>query len=147
MGCSLSSQNKVQVVTQQTNPVYLQQYEYSRATEKWIKNMTKFMQSQLKQALRYDCHECRLMYEKYQRFKNGTGAFNRTLKDPVHANAVRELSMLFESGMSGIEKKQYVTNLLHAYAQTDRQTDFEEIAFIFSIIVNSPMITMYETKY
>lgn len=105
------------------------------------------MKNQLKQAFRYDSHECRLMYEKYERFKNGTGAFNRSLKDPVHANAVKELSMLFESGMSGVEKKQYVTNLLHAYAQTDRQTDFEEIAFIFSIIVNSPMITMYETKY
>jgi protein-arginine kinase activator protein McsA len=143
----VSSQNKVQVITQQTNLAYFQEQEYSRVTEKWVNNMAKFMQSQLKQAFRYDCHECRIMYEKYERFKNGTGAFNRSLKDPVHANAVNELSMLFESGMSGIEKKQYVTNLLHAYAQTDRQADFEEIAFIFSIIVNSPMITMYETKY
>jgi len=147
MGCMASNQNKVQVITQQTNLVYLQEHEYSRATEKWVNNMTAFMLSQLKQAFRYDCHECRLMYEKYERFKNGTGAFNRSLKNPVHANAMRELSMLFESGMSGVEKKQYVTNLLHAYAQTDRQTDFEEIAFIFSIIVNTPMITMYETKY
>jgi hypothetical protein len=147
MGCIVSSQNKIQVITQQTNLAYFQEHEYSRATEKWVNNMAKFMQSQLKQAFRYDYHECNLMYEKYDRFKHGTGAFNRSLKDPVHANAMRELSMLFESGMSGIEKKQYVANLLHAYAQTDRQADFEEIAFIFSIIVNSPMITMYETKY
>lgn len=147
MGCIVSSQNKVQVVTQQTNPVFIQQHEYSRATEKWVNNMSKFMKSQLMQAFQYDGHECKIMYEKYERFKNGTGAFNRSFNDPVHANAMRELTILFEGGMKGIEKKQYVTNLLHAYAQTDRQKDFEEIAFIFSIIVNSPMITMYETKY
>lgn len=83
--------------------------------------------------------EMDVVHDRLRRFQCGAGLPTRTMQDPIHANAVCEVSKLFAcrtfDGMN-----MAVVALVNHYAKNGKQKEFEEIAFVFSVLANEPTI-------
>jgi hypothetical protein len=114
------------------------------AIDTWTERMLSFMRIHVKQFKEYDMQNHLLVLERFQRFANGSGLPSRTSQNLRHKNAIEELTKLFKCVALEALSLQ-IAYLVKAYAILGRTKDFEEIAFIFAIVVNEPNIRKYET--
>jgi hypothetical protein len=109
----------------------------------WTNNMLAFMRTLVRQFKQYDINNHTLVIERFRRFESGNGLPSRTCDDVCHQNAVQELSRLLNCvALESLSLQ--IAFLVNEYADMGRTKDFEEIAFIFAIVVNEPNLRMYE---
>jgi hypothetical protein len=143
MGCSCS-RTSVRI-SPQTNPTF--DNDTNIEVTVWAKRMCRFIKAHMQQTMNYSEAEVEIMYDKFQRFMRSAGSHNRTLADPIHKNAMDELQRVFMTGETHKTLENHLCELAITYGYTKRTIEFEEIALVFSIIVNAPMIRFYETKW
>lgn len=144
MGCASSMDKSV---VMEDNPIFSQPKEKSLNTASWIKNMNVFIHKHIEQTLDYSEHDIDIMFDTYKRFMRGAGTHNRSLNDPIHKNAIEELSSIIDNNKSHQFIGTHMSHLISAYAFSGRRAEFEEIAIIFSIIVNAPVIRRCEIPW
>lgn len=113
----------------------------------WIKRMSLFISTHILQIKTYNIHQFHEMQAKLASFESGDCCFNYNLDNPQHANAIKEIRTILIDIDTFDDMCIYFLAMCHKYCDSDRVEDFEHIAFIFSIVVNSPMIKAYETKW
>jgi len=114
------------------------------STDTWKERMTTFMNLHLAQLLDYDVDARLVVYDRVGRFSRGAGLPHRTLDDPCHKMAVIEVINMLRHPTE-VAVKTHITHLVSKYGDEGRREDFEEIAFVFAIIVNAPLIKKNET--
>jgi hypothetical protein len=94
----------------------------------------------------YCAYDIDIMYQKLQSYDKNCQMTNNNDK---HSQAVKVLVEMFNTSPrpSPKQMREELTTMALDYCIDDKEHEFEEIAFVFSIIINSPMIKFYETKY
>lgn len=111
----------------------------------WIQRMNHFMERHLKQLLQYSSADINVLLNRLQNFQRGNGSYQFVGKEAIHTAAVAEIAKMFDITRNVDKIKDHLWELSLSYLEQDRVEEFEHLAFIFSIIVNAPMIQMYET--
>lgn len=106
----------------------------------WRKEIMVFMTNHIKQLSGYDFSQMEEVHYRLKSFEEGRGSFDYSLRDSRHHNAVSELRHLFDNSDDPITFYKNVKTMCQHYVVDERFEDFEHIALIFAIIVNSPMI-------
>jgi hypothetical protein len=150
MGCGTSSNNIVHCVS---SPVLVNKKKclvgkFVRVhlpKEIWMSRMTTFIENHIKQLKGYSYQDVQIMYEKLTQYQKGIIVIaDNTNK---HHLAIKAIGTLFKNGQSSTMLREKLTILANEYCEENKEHEFEEIMFIFSIIVNAPMIKFFETKY
>jgi len=115
--------------------------------ELWLCRMQEFITNHVQQLKHYCSHDYDIMYQKLHSYENNVRV--RCHNNDKHSQAVQVLSGMFNVTPCPSPKqlREVLTTMALDYCMADKEHDFEEIAFVFSIIVNSPMIKFFETKY
>lgn len=150
MGCSSS----VHIVNEIETPIVVNNCEYLAGKfnrtelpkELWLSRMREFIANHILQFKHYNSHDIDIMYQKLQAYEQSS---NMSDNKDKHTQAVRIISNIFNVNPRPSPKqiREELTTMALDYCVNNKEHDFEEIAFVFSIIINSPMIKFYETKY
>jgi len=154
MGCGASVHvvnnvvNKIETPIVNENCGYLAG-KFSRTTipkEVWLCRMREFIKNHVMQLKHYCAYDIDIMYQKLQSYDKNCQMTNNNDK---HSQAVKVLVEMFNTSPrpSPKQMREELTTMALDYCIDDKEHEFEEIAFVFSIIINSPMIKFYETKY
>lgn len=148
MGCTSS----VQVVE---TPIIINSCEslagkFSRAEipkDLWLSRMKRFILKHINQFKYYDCNDIDIMYLKLRSYE--IGASNIANKNNKHSQAVQVVSNIFRNVTEStpLQIRDELMKMSVVYSNEDKEHEFEEIMFVFSIIVNAPNLQFYETKY
>lgn len=148
MGCSSS----VHIVNEIEAPIVVNNCEclagkFNRAEipkELWLSRMRKFIATHISQFKHYSCRDIDIIYNKLHVYEQ-----TATMSDNKHSQAIKILSSIFNVSPRPSPKQicEELTTMALDYCVDNKEHDFEEIVFVFSIIINSPMISFYETKY
>jgi hypothetical protein len=137
MGCTSSTA----IIVEDRSSSYIPQAE-------WARKMTRFVKRHVKQMDSYSYDELEIMCDTFKRFSRGAGAHNRNLSDPVHSKAIEVLDTVFKVDFDTDSIHNDLIKQIPLYsASKTQQAEFNEVAFVFSIIVNAPALKKYETKY
>jgi hypothetical protein len=114
--------------------------------ELWLCRMREFIANHIAQFKNYSSHDIDIMYKKLHEYETNIKVANDNTK---HSQAVRILSEIFNTSPPPSPKqlRDELTTMALDYCVVDKEHEFEEVVFVFSIIINSPMIKLYETKY
>jgi hypothetical protein len=120
----------------------------------WKCKMQRYVESLFEQLVWYDSESLNLVVEKYFRVISGTGIPHRFANtNKRYANALQEIQKLIapvgpvcQNNFVRSEVCPHALMVLDRYAHTKRYEDFEEIAFVLTIIINSPIIVRGETR-
>ena len=117
--------------------------------------MQVYLENLFNQLFAYDHVTVAHVVEKYHRVLLCSGVQDRhTSSSSRHKNALNEIRQLFSP--CGIALEEYLQQLviyeeaqklLDTYASDKRIEDFEEIAFVLTIIINYPNIIKAQTRY
>jgi hypothetical protein len=110
----------------------------------WKERMTTFMNNHMDQLQEYDQCARLIVHDKLARFARGAGVPYRTLENACHKNAIVEIIKLFTYASESTVRLK-ISSLITNHAALDKREDFQEIAFVFAIIVNAPQIKKQET--
>lgn len=175
MGCGMSSPADVQDPATQCTPIIAHPIEdaiviHSPAiihgkTSKWTtrtfngrsswkSKMQKYLEALFEQLFSYDYISLGHVLDKYLRVISGGIPYRFVDGNKRHANAIREVVNLiaptgpvYEGNFTCIEVRTRAIMLLDKYAKERRYEDFEEIAFILTIIINTPNILRGQTRW
>lgn len=111
----------------------------------WMERMNIFMERHLKQLLQYSSNDTNVIFDRLKNFQKGNGSYQFAEKKAIHKAAVAEIVKMFDITRNVDKIKDYLWELSLSYLEQDKVEEYEHLAFIFSIIVNAPMIQMYET--
>lgn len=113
----------------------------------WLSRMKKFIFKHINQFKYYDCNDIDVMYLKLRSYE--ISASNITNKQNKHSQAVQVVSNIFRNitDPTPLGIREELTKMAVDYSNEDKEHEFEEIMFVFSIIINSPNLQFYETKY
>ena len=111
----------------------------------WMERMQIFLQRHLKQLTQYSSADIDVLFNRLNNFQKGNGSYEFAQKKDIHKAAVAEIVKMFDISRNVDKIKDYLWELSLSYLKQDKVEEFEHLAFIFSIIVNAPMIQMYET--
>jgi hypothetical protein len=121
----------------------------------WKSKMHTYLENLFSQLFSYDCVSLAYVVEKYTRVIYGNGMPYRYCNlSQRHTNALKEVEQLFTpSGhvcQEDLLQMKIFTDtlfLLDTYADQKRIEDFEEIAFVLTIIINFPVIAKGMTRW
>lgn len=150
MGCSSS----VHIVNEIETPIVVNNCEclagkFNRSEipkEVWLSRIRKFIVDHIQQFKQYTPHDIDIIYHKLRAYETNA---NMSENQNKHSQAVKVLSGIFNAFPRPSPKqiREELTTMALDYCVDNKEHDFEEIVFVFSIIVNSPTIKFYETKY
>lgn len=150
MGCSSS----VHIVNEIETPIVVNNCEclagkFVRTEipkDLWLSRMRGFISDHISQFKHYSSHDIDIIYHKLRAYEQTSNMSDIKNK---HTQAVRIVSNIFNVNPRPSPKqiREELTTMALDYCVDNKEHDFEEIAFVFSIIINSPMIKFYETKY
>ena len=164
MGCQMSSASSVTysedvIVVHSPIIVHGKIVEWTTRTitdsSDWKSKMQTYLEHLFSQLFAYDYESLTHVIEKYIRVIQGSGIspFGRSLS-LRYSNALREIKNLMSpSGKicsEDLQNLKIYTDalfLLDAYAEQKRIQDFEEIAFVLTIIINYPNIARVQTRW
>lgn len=112
----------------------------------WLFRMRNFISEHAYQLKHYGAYEVDVMYRKLHSYEISVSNTNKGNK---HSQAVKVVSGILRTipAPSPKQIRDELTTMSVDYCIEDKQHEFEEIIFVFSIIINAPMIQFYETKY
>lgn len=115
----------------------------------WLSRMTRFIIKHINQFKHYDCNDMDIMFLKLRSYEISIKNVNTTDTKHKHSQAVQVVSNLFRTTTENtpLQLREQLTKMAFDYSNDDKEHEFEEIMFVFSIIVNSPNLQFYETKY
>jgi len=121
----------------------------------WKSKMQTYLENLFSQLFAYDCKSLAYVIEKYKYVISGLGISHTFGGGRArHTNALQEIEKLISpSGFVCEEDLQHLKIytdalfLLDTYAEQKRIQDFEEIAFVLTIIINYPNIERAQTRW
>jgi len=121
----------------------------------WKSKMQSYLETLFGQLFLYDCMSLGEVFDKYLRVISGAGIPYRFVNaNKRHVNALREIEKLIapnglvcEENFLCVYLYADAVKLLDKYAKQQRYEDFEEIAFILTIIINTPNISRMQTRW
>lgn len=147
MGCGSSIQNMNEINTSNNNKCLAGKFNRTEIPKQlWLSRMKIFIADHIKQYKNYSFQDIQIIYQRLRAYEQSTNM----LKDKnKHSQAVKILSGIFNvyPHLSPKQIREELTTMAVDYCINNKEHEFEEIAFVFSIIVNSPMIRFFETKY
>jgi hypothetical protein len=113
----------------------------------WLSRMTRFIHKHINQFKHYDYNDIEIVYLKLRSYE--ISASNTSNAKNKHSQAIHVVSDLFRTipELTPLQLREQLTQMASEYSKDDKEHEFEEIMFVFSIIVNSPNLQFYETKY
>jgi len=152
MGCNSS----VHVVNEVEAPIVINNCEclagkFNRVIvpkDIWLSRMSKFITEHIRQFKHYGVHDIDIIYRKLHTYEVNTQNSKEDTTNK-HSQAVKVVSGMLRNipAPSPKQMREELTTMAVDYAMNDKEHEFEEIMFVFSIIINAPMIQFYETKY
>jgi hypothetical protein len=124
-------------------------------SDDWKSKMQTYLQNLFSELFAYDSETLAYVIEKYMGVIHGLGIPNTFGSGSLrHTNALQEINKLISpNGFVCKEDLQHLKIytdtlvLLDTYAQQKRIQDFEEIAFVLTIIINYPNIARAQTRW
>jgi hypothetical protein len=113
----------------------------------WKNNMIEFMKTHIMQLQNYSDNELQFVKERVRKFNDGYGYPFRSFTDEKFSNAVDEITELMKDIGNWHSMQQRASTLITWYIQQQRQTDLEEIAFVFCVLVIEPQVIRMETRW
>lgn len=113
----------------------------------WLSRMTRFIYKHINQFKNYDCNDIEIVYMKLRSYEiSSSNIINVQNK---HSQAIQVVSNLFRTipELTLLQLKNNLTQMASDYLRNNKEHEFEEIMFVFSIIVNAPNLQFYETRY
>lgn len=112
----------------------------------WMSRMKEFIAEHISQFKTYTAYDILVMYRKLHTYENNGHIYDKTNK---HLQAIRIVSNMLRADLEPSAKriKEELTSMATFYCNENREHEFEEIMFVFSIIVNAPMIQFYEIQF
>lgn len=150
MGCNSSihivNDNETQVVVKNYKCLAGKFNRTEIPKELWLSRMRTFITEHISQFKHYSSWDIDIIYHKLRAYEQSS---NISDKNNKHSQAVKTLSSIFNTYPRPSPKqiREALTTMAVDYCMDNKEHEFEEIAFVFSIIINSPMIKFYETKY
>jgi hypothetical protein len=124
-------------------------------SDDWKSKMQTYLENLFSQLFTYDSDSLSHVVEKYMCVIHGSGIPNTFGGGRLrHANALHEVQKLIS--ISGFVCQEHLQHLkiytdalflLDTYAEQKRIQDFEEIAFLLTIIINYPNIVRVQTRW
>lgn len=111
--------------------------------EIWLSRMATFIHSHMKQINGFSLVEYDMMITRLEQYRKSIGP-NPTKKNK-HTHAIQVLETLFAEPTKTSILTKVLINTSIDYCNHNREHHFEEIMFIFTIIVNAPMMCYFET--
>lgn len=116
--------------------------------EIWLSRMATFIHSLVKQIDNFNSEDYHVMIARLERYIKAIG-HNPPKKDK-HIHAVQVLETIFMNNAKPTPLKtstidQILINTSIDYCNSNKEHHFEEVMFIFTIIVNAPMMRYFET--
>lgn len=114
----------------------------------WLPRIRSFIKANIKQYQNYGYKDIELVYKKLYEYRRNLAIVSD--RDSKHANAVSVMFELLTDSCpcpSPKELKNTLTVMAIDYSLKNKEHDFEEIMFVFSIILTAPIITYLEPKY
>lgn len=153
MGCLSDNQNAVHsydldIITVPTklNKVLCLAGKFQRRQlpkEIWLSRMATMIYDHIKQVKGYGQSDYNIMLIRVAEFKKMLASH----LDEKQVNAIKVMDKLFDKPTTPKVMAQTLINLSAEYCKKNKEHDFEEIMFKFSIIVNAPTMRYFETKY
>jgi hypothetical protein len=165
MGCQMSSASSVMysedvIVVHSPIIVHGKIVEWTKRTitdsSDWKSKMQKYLEHLFSQLFAYDDESLAHVIEKYMRVIQCSGISHEFGKNVSsrHYNALQEIKKLMsptgficQEDLKHLKIYTDVLFLLDIYAQQKRIQDFEEIAFVLTIIINYPNIARVQTRW
>jgi hypothetical protein len=113
----------------------------------WKNNMHIFMQTHITQLQNYTEEEINCVKRRLIRFEKGHGSPFKSCSNTSFLNAVAEITELFTSIGNWHVMNNTACDLVNVYMAQNRQSDLEEIAFVFCVLVIEPQIIRNETRW
>lgn len=111
----------------------------------WKSRMTTFIQTNISQMKEYGRVEHAVMMRRLADFERTTDL--RICNNDKHIHAIMVIRKLFNLSASTNTMCDTLLEMSLDYCQRNKEHDFEEIMFAFTIIVNAPMLKYFEAKY
>ncbi len=116
-------------------------------TDMWKNSIIEFMKTHITQLQNYSQNDLQFIKDRVSKFKSGYGYPFRSFSDEKFTNAVEEITELIKHIGNWYVMEQNATNLVTWYIQQQRQTELEEIAFVFCLLVIEPQVIKMETQW
>jgi hypothetical protein len=113
--------------------------------EIWLSRMATFIHSHMKQINHFSQADYDVMIARLDLYKKTIGP--NPVKKDKHTHAVRVLETLFAKRINACVLDNILINTSIDYCNRDREHHFEEIMFILTILVHTPMMRYFETTY
>lgn len=110
----------------------------------WYSKMIVFIKDHITELEDYDYKGLEYIYTRLERFQRGSGLPGKSLSDAIHANAVNELVLIFTKHNFQTSIQQDMIVLLNKYYIRKQFQEFEEIAFILSILAHCPKLRFFD---
>ncbi len=111
--------------------------------EIWLSRMATMIYDHIRQMKGYSQSDYNIMLMRVFEFQKMLASY----LDDKQANAIKVMDKLFKKPTSSKVMAQVLINLSTDYCKKNKEHDFEEIMFKFSIVVNAPTMHYFETKY
>ena len=165
MGCQMSSASVIETVDDDVIVVHSPTIVHGKVVEwttrtiinsvDWKLKMQTYLQSLFSELFAYDDMSIAYVVEKYTLVMHGAGIPHTFGTGRLrHTNALQEIKKLISpNGLVCKEDLQHLKIytdtlfLLDTYAVQKRIQDFEEIAFVLTIIINYPNIARAQTRW
>ncbi len=115
--------------------------------DEWRSRMLCFIDDHISDLKEFDKSSLVIAMDRFDRFARGAGFPSKTLHDKRHSNAIQELARILIRPDFDLNINANFRELLNFYYEQGRIEDFEEIAWVFSIIINSVKIRRYDPMW
>lgn len=113
----------------------------------WKNNMHAFMQTHITQLQNYTDQEISFINKRLKQFEGGQGIPFRSCTNEMFVNAVTEITELFTAVGNWHLMYNKACDLVNNYMAQNRQSEMEEIAFVFCVLVIELQIIKNETRW
>ncbi len=109
--------------------------------EIWLRRMYSFICKHILQFKDYSAYDIDVMLNKLNQYMKSISD-----NETKHAKAIIILNDIFCKAPSPAMLRVALREMSVSYCSQDKEHEFEEIAFVFSIIVTAPILGLYETN-
>lgn len=115
------------------------------AKEVWVSRMATFIYSHVKQIQNFSATEYEVMLARLAQYRKSIGP--NPIKKDKHTHAISTLEMVFAKPIHPSTLAKVLIGTSVDYCESNQEHHFEEIMFVFTIIVHAPTMRYFETTY
>lgn len=113
----------------------------------WLARIEAFIRSHIKTIHNFNHIELVIMMNRLHEFRKAIDKSDAAVRNPF-TNAVNTLDKIFIENPDDISAWSHqLIKLAKTYSGKDDEMYFEEIMFVFTVIVNAPRMRFFETTY